>query len=166
MDRSTDEAAIRRMFEALCEAWAREGASAVDAFYTPDSDYVTFDGSWLRGREENRRVHEELFAGVLAGTRLVGEIERVRFLGPDTAVVVSTGAVLWPWQELAPASRRSRQTLVVVRGDDGRWRVASFQNTRVQPLPPSDSLAMRLFAAVTRLRLAWWRRRHPEALAA
>ncbi|WP_437675490.1 SgcJ/EcaC family oxidoreductase [Sorangium sp. So ce131] len=166
MDRSTDEAAIRRMFEALCEAWAREGASAVDAFYTPDSDYVTFDGSWLRGREANRRVHEELFAGVLAGTRLVGEIEGVRFLGPDAAVVVSTGAVLWPWQRTAPAARRSRQTVVVVRGDDGRWRVASFQNTRVRPLPPSDSLSMRLFAAVQRFRLALWRRRHPEALAA
>ncbi|WP_437733474.1 SgcJ/EcaC family oxidoreductase [Sorangium sp. So ce1335] len=166
MDRSTDEAAIRRMFEALSEAWAREGASAVDAFYTPDSDYVTFDGSWLRGREENRRTHEELFAGVLAGTRLVGEIESVRFLGPDTAVVVSTGAVLWPWQRTAPADRRSRQTLVVVRGDDGRWRVASFQNTRVRPLPPPGSLSMRLFAAVMRLRLALWRRRHPAALAA
>ncbi|WP_437756964.1 SgcJ/EcaC family oxidoreductase [Sorangium sp. So ce1389] len=165
MDRSTDEAAIRRMFEALSEAWAREGASAVDRFYTPDSDYVTFDGSWLRGREANRRAHEELFAGVLAGTRLVGEIEGVRFLGPDTAVVVSSGAVLWPWQRTAPASRRSRQTLVVVRGDDGRWRVASFQNTRVQRLPPSDSLFMRLFVAVLRFRLALWRRRHPEALA-
>lgn len=166
MDRSTDEAAIRRMFEALCEAWAREGARAVDAFYTPDSDYVTFDGSWLRGREANRRTHEELFAGVLAGTRLVGEVEGVRFLGPDAAVVVSTGAVLWPWQRTAPADRRSRQTLVVVRGDDGRWRVASFQNTRVRPLPPAGSLSMRLFAAVMRLRLAWWRRRHPAALAA
>ncbi|WP_437276431.1 SgcJ/EcaC family oxidoreductase [Sorangium sp. So ce375] len=166
MDRSTDEAAIRRMLEALGEAWAREGASAVDAFYTPDSDYVTFDGSWLRGREANRRVHEELFAGVLAGTRLVCEIESVRFLGPDAAVVVSTGAVLWPWQKTTPASRRSRQMTVVVRGDDGRWRVAAFQNTRVRPLPPSDSLSMRLFAAVLRVRLAFWRRRHPAALAA
>ncbi|WP_437801092.1 SgcJ/EcaC family oxidoreductase [Sorangium sp. So ce693] len=166
MDRLTDEAAIRRMFKALSEAWAREGASAVDAFYTPDSDYVTFDGSWLRGREANRRVHEELFAGVLAGTRLVSEIESVRFLSPNAAVVVSTGALLWPWQKTAPASRRSRQMTVVVRGDDGRWQVAAFQNTRVRPLPPSDSLSMRLFAAVLRVRLAFWRRRHPAALAA
>ncbi|WP_438016828.1 hypothetical protein WMF18_39520 [Sorangium sp. So ce315] len=54
----------------------------------------------------------------------------------------------------------------MVRGDDGRWRVASFQNPRERPLPPPGSLSMRLFAAVMRLRLAWWRRRHPAGPAA
>jgi uncharacterized protein (TIGR02246 family) len=159
MDRSADEAAIRQLSQALSETWGQGDLRALDELYTPDSDYVTFDGSWLRGLEHNRRAHAELFDGVLAGTRLEGQIESIRFVTDDTAVVISTGALLWPWQKKVPASRLSRQTLVVVRRE-GRWKIASFQNTRVRPMPPLESPLMRLFAAVLRWRLARWRRRH------
>jgi uncharacterized protein (TIGR02246 family) len=164
MDRSADEAAIRQLFHAMSDVWERGDMRTLDEIYTPDADYVTFDGSWLRGVEENRKVHAGLFSGLLAGACLRGEVESIRFVAPDTAVVISTGGVVWPWHKEIPASRRSRQTTVLVRSD-GRWKVASFQNTRVRPMPSPDSFFMKVLAALLRFRLARWRRRHPAALA-
>lgn len=159
MDRLDDEAAIRALYAALADAWARGDTGALEELYTADSDYVTFDGSWLRGLEHNRRVHVDLFRGVLAGTRMVARIESIRSVTEDVAVVISTGALLWPWQKEIPARRRSRQTLVVVRRD-GRWKIASFQNTRVRPMPPPESPMMRLMAWFLRWRLGRWNRHH------
>jgi uncharacterized protein (TIGR02246 family) len=159
MDRSSDTAAIHQLFDAITAAWHRGDTDALRELYTPDSDYVTFDGSWIQGVEENRRLHAQLFDGLLSGTRLEGKIESLRFVTDDVAVAIGTGALVWPWHREIPANRLSRQTMVMVKRD-GRWRVASFQNTRVRPLPRLDSPMAKLFAAVIRWRVARWNKRH------
>ena len=69
----------------------------------------------------------------LKGTRLVGEVERVRFLDHDTAVMHAVGNTVMRGKSVPARQRASIQTLVAVRHDDG-WRVAAFQNTRVRPI--------------------------------
>jgi uncharacterized protein (TIGR02246 family) len=122
-------------------------AAAYAARFTEDSDYVAFDGSHHRGRQANALLHEPLFEGVLYGTRIVGEVESVRMLGPDLAVVHAAGAVVWPWHRGVPEARRSRQTLLVVRRA-GDLSIAAFHNTRVAAVrtpPPWLSRAFRFW---------------------
>jgi hypothetical protein len=76
---------------------------------------------------------------VLYGSRLTGEIESIRFVTPDVAVVHRTGSVVEGWRQRMRRRRLSRQTMVVVRRD-GRWQVTAFHNIRVRPLQPSGPL--------------------------
>ena len=70
----------------------------------------------------------EVFAGPLKGSRGFSDVEQVRFLTEDVAVVHSIGA-------LAPAGctepspvTGSRETWVLARREDG-WHVAAYQST-------------------------------------
>lgn len=127
VDQHTDEAAIRALLTRQNEAWTAGDAEAYAAVFTPDADYVTWIGTHIRGREAIAASHVPLFEKYLKGTRLDGEITRLRFLTPDVAVVHGKGAVL------KGKKRRTRrntkvQTSVAVRRD-GEWLIAAFQNT-------------------------------------
>lgn len=126
-------------------------ATAYAARFTAESDYVAFDGSHHRGRAANIALHEPLFAGVLYGTRIIGEIESVRSIAPGVAVVHASGAVVWPWHREVPRARRSRQTLLVVR-NEGALAIAAFHNTRVEPVRIPPSWLARAFRFFIRLR--------------
>jgi uncharacterized protein (TIGR02246 family) len=151
----SDERSIRAIIDHLADAWGRGDAGAFAAPFTEDSDYVAFDGSRLRGRAENEAVHRQLFATFLQDTRLVGEIESLRGVAPDVAVLHSSGAVVMPWQREVARERFSRQTYVFVKRA-GQWQIAAFHNTRVRPVLPvrEDSLGVRMFKLMARIRTA------------
>lgn len=152
---SADEGAIRALLAKLAESWDRSDAAAYGTGFTGDADYITFDGTHLKGREAVVRSHADLFEffnTVFGESRLLAESSSIRFLTPDVALVHATGAVLFPWQKEAAADRRSINTSVVVRGPDGSWLVAAFQNTRVKPQSVPTGFSRRLLAALFRLR--------------
>ena len=155
---AADETAVRALFARLCRAWTDGDARAYGACFTPDCSYVSFDGVRAEGRDAVVASHDVLFRGVLFGSALVGEVERVRFLGPDTAVVLGSGSVQVAWRSRLPRRRATRNTLVAVRGPQG-WLFAAIQNTRIRPVqvPAPDALPSRaargLVAAAARLGL-------------
>lgn len=156
VDRSVDEKAIRELFAELLAAWTAGDAERYGACFTEDSDYVSFDGARAEGRAPMVANHDKLFRGVLRGSALVGDLESIRFVTDDVAIVHATGSVLMPWRRRLPERRLSRQTLVAVKTADG-WRFAALHNSRVRPMriPEPDSLPARmshLFAAVAGVR--------------
>ena len=126
--RDADPAAIRAVFAELIAAWGRGDGHAYGSLFTDEADYVAFDGSHTQGRRVIAESHQKLFDTWLKGTRLIGQIEGLRFLGPGVALVLATGATLMPGKD-RPV-RPSIQTLVAVKGD-GTWRFAAFHNTRI-----------------------------------
>jgi len=151
-DRAADEQAVRAQVQASWAAWGANDAEAYGRCFAEDVDYVAFDGSVVRGRDAVVAGHALLFASVLRRTALRGEIEAVRFVTGDVAVVQASGGAVWPWQRGVPADRLSRQTYVVVRAGAG-WSITAFHNTRVRPTPAPGSLGFRVFAWVVGLRL-------------
>jgi uncharacterized protein (TIGR02246 family) len=152
MTTATDDQQIRTLFDRLLRAWTDGDAHAYGDCFTPDADYVSFDGTRAAGRAPMVANHDRLFRGVLAGSALVGEVESIRHLRPDVAIVHANGSVLMPWRRSLPRRRFSRQTLVAVRTPDG-WRFAALHNTRVRPqaLPAPDSFPSRASQALSRL---------------
>ena len=136
--RGQDEREIRAIIDHMFDAWGHGDAVAYHADLTDDADYVAFDGS-RRNKADSIRSHENLFRTVLYGSRLTGEVESVRFVTPDVAVVHLTGSVVEGWRQRMRRRRLLRQTMVVVRRD-GRWQVTAFHNTRVRPLNTSGPL--------------------------
>ena len=81
----------------LLAAWGRGDGQAYGALFTDDAEYIAFDGAITKGRRTIADWHQQLFDTWLKGTRLVGQIDSLRFLGADTAVIVASGASGQPW---------------------------------------------------------------------
>ncbi|MFK4223062.1 SgcJ/EcaC family oxidoreductase [Streptomyces sp. NPDC019890] len=145
------DARIADLFERFMHAWTEGDAVAFGACFTEDSDYVSYDGTRAVGRVAHQANHDRLFRGVLTGSALVGEIEAIRYVTPDVAIVYGTASVLMPWRSRLPKRRLSRQTIVVVNTDDG-WRISAIHNGRVRPVtvPAPDSMPSRMSQAMTR----------------
>jgi uncharacterized protein (TIGR02246 family) len=122
------EEAVRELFQKLLDAWGRGDGTAYGDLFTADADYVAFDGSRTVGREQIASSHQQLFETWLKGTRLVGQVDSVRFLSPAVALVHATGATLMPGKE--KPQRPSIQTLVATT-EEGPWRFTAFHNCRV-----------------------------------
>ncbi|WP_406499982.1 SgcJ/EcaC family oxidoreductase [Streptomyces sp. NBC_00846] len=146
-----DDLQIRHLFERSMQAWTAGDAEAYGACFTEDSDYVSYDGTRAIGRAQHQANHDQLFRGVLAGSALVGELESIRHIAPGVAIVHGTASVLMPWRSQLPKRRLSRQTVVVVRTDQG-WRIAAIHNGRVRPItvPAPDALPSRMSRLMTR----------------
>ncbi|MER7456775.1 SgcJ/EcaC family oxidoreductase [Micromonospora sp. NPDC126480] len=126
-----DRTAVLAVIDALVAAWGRQDAEAYGRLFTADATYVTWVGTHYRGRRDIVASHQELFTKFVKGTRLADEVLDVRFLGPDAAVVTGRGEI---YKGDRPRRLTKVQTYVLVREDDGRWRIAAFQNTKRKPL--------------------------------
>jgi uncharacterized protein (TIGR02246 family) len=126
-----DEAAIRTLYEQLMDGWNSGDGNAFAAPFAEDADFVAFDGSYFKGRQEIATFHQMLFDQFLRGTRLVGKVRSVRFLTPDVAVMNVVGGTAMLGQSELEAERNSIQTLVATKRA-GEWHLATFQNSRAQ----------------------------------
>src|SRR5215218_9798087 len=129
----TDEAKILTLFEDLLGDWGRGDGEAYGSRFTEDADYVAFDGTHTRGRQEIAASHQQLFDRFLKGTRLTGRVLSIKFPGPDVALVHATGGTVMRGKTKPSPERASIQTLVAVR-EGAEWRFAAFHNSRVRPI--------------------------------
>ncbi len=124
----------------MTRAWNSGDGDLYASYFTENSDYITFNGQHLKGRKENAEFHNQLFSGFLKGSKLVGQITKIRFLNNDIAIVHQTGAVQLRFQKQAPKSRLSINTNVLIRQSTG-WRITTFHNCRIQ----KPNLLLRIF---------------------
>ena len=133
---SADEAAVRALYQQLMDGWNQGNGDAFAAVFTEDGDLIGFDGTHFKGRQEIAPFHQRLFDKWLKGSRLVGEVKDVRFLSPDVALMHAVGGTVMRGKSEPVPERDSIQTLVATR-QDGEWRLAAFQNTRLHPMDSS-----------------------------
>ena len=147
----SDDDQISALFDQMCRAWTAGDAVAYGRCFTPDCDHVSFDGYREQGRDAMVESHDRLFRGVLFGSALVGQVESIRRLSDDVAVMHATGSVLVAWRKRLPKRRLTRNTIVAVRGPEG-WRCAAIHNGRVRPVgvPSPDSFPARAARGLVR----------------
>ena len=131
VDRTADEEAVRDLYRELMDGWNRGSGEDYAAVFTEDGDLVAFDGTHFDGIGEIAPFHQELFDKWMKGTRLVGRVKDVRFLSPDVALMHAVGSTVMRGKSEPSPERDSIQTLVAVR-QNGQWRLAAFQNTRLR----------------------------------
>lgn len=128
-----DEASITRLYEQMLAGWDRGDGEAFAAPFAEECEFIAFDGSHFTGRRMIAEFHAALFAKWLRGTRLVGRVERVRFLAADVATLHAVGGTIMRGQTRPAPERDSLQTLVARREGDV-WRLVNFHNTRIRPI--------------------------------
>jgi uncharacterized protein (TIGR02246 family) len=132
---SEDEEAIRALEKRQGEAWNQHDAKAYASLFSEDGDCVNVVGWWWKGRAEIEKKLTDAYAYVFRESVLtIGEVT-IRFLQPDLAVVhvrwTMTGART---PQGIPTPQQGIQTQIVRQ--DGRWLIASFQNTNSIPEMP------------------------------
>jgi uncharacterized protein (TIGR02246 family) len=147
--RSADEQVLRGLLEQLMIGWNHEDADKFASPFTEDASFVAFDGTRLEGRVQIAEFHRPLFRTHLKGMRLSGFVSQHRLLAPDVAIVQSLGSTALRPHDPPAAHRDSVQTLVCVN-QQGKWAIASFQNTRLRPIGPG-----RTFLAWVIADMAW-----------
>jgi uncharacterized protein (TIGR02246 family) len=132
---STDRAPIDAVLARLAATWDAGDAAGYAALFTDDATYVVFDGTVLRGTKAIEDVHRWLFDGPLRGSKMGGAEQGppppVRFLRPDVAHLVIESGVRPDGQTDLTPDRASVVSLVLIETPP-EWRIAAFQNTRVQ----------------------------------
>ena len=122
-----DSAAVRDVLHSASAAWADGDADAFAALYLDDAT-VVMPGVLHRGRAAVRSFMADAFAGRLKGSRGVDDVQDVRILGDDTAIVVGRGGIVLADEQSVPAERERFATWVLAR-QGGRWRIAAYANT-------------------------------------
>jgi uncharacterized protein (TIGR02246 family) len=56
-----DEAAICSLYEQMIDGWNAGSGHAFAAPYSEDSDFVGFDGTYLKGRQQITSFHQVFF---------------------------------------------------------------------------------------------------------
>jgi uncharacterized protein (TIGR02246 family) len=131
-DRPADRDAVTKAVEAFEAAFGKGDAKAVGALFTADGEYISDDGTAIRGRAAVEKDYTGFFKKNPENALDV-EVESLRFPSRDTAVVegffkLRTG----PKKELVV----SRCSFLYAR-EDGRWLVAIAREH------PGDGLTVR-----------------------
>jgi uncharacterized protein (TIGR02246 family) len=126
---AADEQAVRLIHHRMIDAWNAGDGAAFAAPFTASADFVVFEWTHLKGREEIASFNQSIFDTVMAGSRLEGEVKFVRFLSPGLAVLHSVVRVTLPGQTEPSRSRDSMQFSIVAKSG-GEWRCEGLMNAR------------------------------------
>ena len=135
----SDEAAIRALPRAFCQAWNRHDGHQLGQIMADDVDFVTVGAMWLHGRTAFEKYHVPLLSGRFkdSTTTLLGTA--VRFLRSDVAVVH------WSWKIVGdrnpdgtPRHPRYGMMTMVAEKRNGSWLVAASQNDNAVPWSPAE----------------------------
>jgi uncharacterized protein (TIGR02246 family) len=121
-----DDSAVRAVLDEIYAAWADNDA---DAFVAPYAERATavLPGTYLQNKDAIRATMADVFAGPLKGSRANHEVQSVRFIGADAAIVISQGIIVPAGQTEPDAATDSLETWVLSK-QDGTWRVEAFHN--------------------------------------
>jgi len=133
-ERSNDERAIRELNASTEAAWNNHDAAAMDQPFVEDCDFVNVFGEWISGRDKLIKTHTAVFAGPLRESYKRFNVEKIRFVRPDVAVVHVRGRNTDRNAKLLEGDQGSIVLLVMVK-EGGKWRIVAGQNTEVRPLP-------------------------------
>jgi uncharacterized protein (TIGR02246 family) len=131
VDTTKDEAEIRANVEQLTKGWNMKSGEEFAKPFAENSDYVVINGMHIKGRAENAKGHQYIFDTIYKDSTLATVIKQIRFLRPDVALVhgESTLTVRANGEEKKGSGYI---TLVMVK-NNGKWEIAAFQNTSIQP---------------------------------
>jgi len=135
---TADEREIHQLFDSIRQAWSKGDAPLFASCFTEDSDYVSFQGEHLEGKEANEEAHQKLFNSFLKNSTLLGDIQKIKFINEGVAVVHCLTGVKTQWQQTADKNKIN--TIVVVK-QNGEWKISAFHNTRIRKAGWLDKIA-------------------------
>jgi uncharacterized protein (TIGR02246 family) len=126
---TNEDTAVRGVVDRIGKVWEAHDPDGFADAYTQDASLILSGDRYLKGREVIRAIITQQFKSAHKGTTLLQNVVDVRFLGPESAVLITEGGVLSPGETLPSAEREIRATWVLSK-QAGDWLIAAYQNTR------------------------------------
>jgi uncharacterized protein (TIGR02246 family) len=131
---ASEERAIRELNAAVEAAWNKHDAPAMDQAFVEDCDLVNVFGEWISGHDKLVKTHTALFAGPLRESYQRMNVEKLRFVRPDVAVIHVRHHNSDRDGKVLPGDEGAMGTVVLAK-ERGKWWIIAAQNTIVRPLP-------------------------------
>jgi uncharacterized protein (TIGR02246 family) len=135
---------LRALVAHLEKSWNSYDSQSFASVFAEDADFIHILGAYFNGKESIEKGHRAIFDTIYKGSHNTLEVQKIRPLSDDTAVVF-THATLDFFQGENKVRIQSRPTLVAQRKSGG-WEIAVFQNT-LQKDAVSDEAMERLVKA-------------------
>lgn len=121
---------IHAIYRLLLDSWNDQNARGMAELFTEEGELIGFDGSQAIGPEEIFSHLDPIFRDHPTA-RFISKVKDVRFLAPEVAMLRAiAGMVPRGKSDINPAAN-AHQTLIV-RKEEGDWRIQLFQNTPAQ----------------------------------
>jgi uncharacterized protein (TIGR02246 family) len=127
--RAEDETAINAVLVDSYKAWQAGDADGMVANYTTDATAI-MTGSLRDSRDLIRKNMALAFDGPLKGSSTYNKQLSIRFVGRDSAIVISESAILFAGQTEVPDTGKVNCTWVFEKRD-GQWLIAAYHNSPV-----------------------------------
>ncbi len=139
---ANEEQALRTIVEQLEATWNKGDSVGWTDLFAEDADFIHILGGHFNGQTAIERGHRAIFDTIYKGSTNKFEVEKIRFVGDNVAIVFvfATLKVVTPG---LPPQINARPTLIAERRPDG-WKIVTFQNTVVTPegAPAVDTAAI------------------------
>jgi uncharacterized protein (TIGR02246 family) len=130
MVKSSESNEVQELYQQLIDGWNNRSARRMADQFAEDGEMIGFDGSQAIGREEIFSHLDPIFKEHPTPP-FVTKVKDVRFLGLDVAILRAIAGMVPPGQSDLDPKLNTHHTLVAVK-NDGKWRIALFQNTPAQ----------------------------------
>ncbi len=128
---ASDEQALREIVQQLETAWNNADSVAWASLFAEDADFVHILGGHFQGSAAIEHGHRTIFDTIYKGSTNKFDVEKIRFVG-DNAAIVFAFTTLKVVQPGLPPQMNARPTLILERKPSG-WKIVAFQNTLVTP---------------------------------
>jgi uncharacterized protein (TIGR02246 family) len=130
MVKSSESNEVQELYQQLIDGWNNRSARRMADQFAEDGEMIGFDGSQAIGREEIFSHLDPIFKEHPTPP-FVTKVKDVRFLGSEVAILRAIAGMVPPGQSDLNPKLNTHHTLVAVK-NDGKWRIALFQNTPAQ----------------------------------
>jgi uncharacterized protein (TIGR02246 family) len=125
---ANEKQAIRKQQRGFAAAWNKDNVGAMAAFWAEDGDIINPFGRVAKGRAEVEKLFAEEHSTFAKGSQLKVDINSIRFIKPDVAVVdcawEASGMAAANGSELPPLKGLYAAVVVKRRG---KWEIAAFR---------------------------------------
>jgi uncharacterized protein (TIGR02246 family) len=125
-----EQGALLEIVSKLEQAWNKGDSLAWTSQFTDDADFIHVLGGFFHGSRDIEHGHRTIFDTIYKGSHNRFQVEKVRFLRPDVAVVFIRANLLW-YLNGKEQHIQARPTLVAEKKTAGEWKIAVFQNTMI-----------------------------------
>ena len=140
---TTQEGPLHELAEKLENTWNNSDSAAWAALFAEDADFIHILGGHFHGREAIEHGHRQIFDTIYKGSRNSFEVEGVRFVRPDVAIVFVRAHLKW-YLNGVEQQIDARPTLMAHKKDNGQWEIVAFQNTLITPGGPTPDVVKKL----------------------
>ncbi len=123
---------LLEIVQKLEQAWNKADSVAWTAQFADDADFIHVLGGFFHGSRDIEHGHRVIFDTIYKGSRNRFEIEKVRLIRPDVAVVFIHAHLTW-YLNGKEQHIEARPTLLAEKNPSGEWKIAVFQNTLITP---------------------------------